>query len=89
MASFEITLNNQTVQRVAEAEAYQLEGPLTTFFTSENGHGRLDSWSTRLASFRSADVVMIRRVDDLGERAGSGTVATSSRPELELVVGAD
>lgn len=84
MASFEITLNDQSVQHVREAEAYQLEGPLTTFFTSDTGHGRLDSWATRLASFRSADVAMIRRIEEVDD-----TGITPRRPELELVVAAE
>ena len=79
MASFEITLTDQTIQHIHEAEAYQLEGPLTTFFTTDAGHGRLDSWATRLASFRSSDVVMIRRLDAMA----------GVRPDLELVVSAD
>lgn len=82
MASFEITMNNENVQRIDHAEAYGLEGPMTTFFVTEDGHGRLDSWATRLASFRSADVVMIRRVEHEVDHA-------SGRPKLDLIVGAE
>jgi hypothetical protein len=61
---FEITLHDR-VETVQAADGYQLEGPLTTFFRSDHGRGRLDSWSTRIASYRSADVVMVRRMEEL------------------------
>ncbi len=77
MATFEITMTDQSVQRVEDAEAYEQEGPMTTFFVSEGNRGRLDSWATRLASFRSADVFMIRRCD-IGRE----------RPQLDLVLAA-
>ena len=67
MTSFEIILGDEQPPRIVQADAYQQEGPLTTFFASEASHTRLDSWSTRLASFRSAEVVMIRRIDDVHE----------------------
>jgi hypothetical protein len=36
---------------------------MTTFF--RRGHGRevIDSWSTRIASFRTADLLAVRRCD--------------------------
>lgn len=79
MASFEITFNDRSVDRIDDADGYQPEGPMTTFFLSDAGHGRLDAWSTRLASFRSADIAAIRRV----EHAAAGM-----RPTLEVVAGA-
>jgi hypothetical protein len=75
MAMFEITLTDRSVERIDDADAYQQEGPMTTFFATDTTHGRLDAWSIRLASFRSADVAMIRRVD----------TARSERPTLEVV----
>lgn len=78
MASYEITFNDRSVDRIDGADAYQPEGPMTTFFMSDASHGRLDAWSTRLASFRSADIASIRRV----ERANAGM-----RPTLEVVAG--
>lgn len=77
MATFEITMTDKSVQRVDAAEAYEQEGPMTTFFVSEGNRGRLDSWATRLASFRSADVFMIRRCDVAAER-----------PQFDLVLAA-
>jgi hypothetical protein len=47
---------------VAGADAYLLEGPFTTFFQTAPGRGVVDSWSVRLASFRTADITAIRSV---------------------------
>lgn len=76
MAVFEITMTDSTREVVVDAEAYAIEGPMTTFFTTEDGRGRLDSWATRQASIRSADIAMIRRVVDGGAPV---------RPRLDLV----
>lgn len=62
MDTFEITLSDDSEPHVVAADAYELEGPMTTFFSTESSHVRLDSWAVRLASFRSADICMIRRV---------------------------
>jgi hypothetical protein len=61
MASFEVTLSDQRVETVDGADAYQQEGPLTTFFALSGERQVIDSWSTRLASFRTADIVAVRR----------------------------
>ena len=63
MPVFKITLHDR-VETVEAADGYELEGPLTTFFRSDHGRGTLDSWSTRIASYRSADVVMVRRLEE-------------------------
>ena len=61
MASFEVQLGNERVETVEGADAYQQEGPLTTFFASRGERQVIDSWSVRLASFRTADIVAVRR----------------------------
>ena len=61
MASFEVTLSDQRVESVDGADAYQQEGPLTTFFALRGERQVIDSWSIRLASFRTADIVAVRR----------------------------
>jgi hypothetical protein len=45
---------------VIDADAYQQEGPLTTFFRTAPGRAVVDCWSVRLASFRTADIRVIR-----------------------------
>ena len=62
MASFEVTMRDGNVERVGEADAYQQEGQMTTFFRTADGRA-IDSWSTRVASIRTTEVLMIRRED--------------------------
>ncbi len=61
MAMFAVTLSDQTTDFVEGADAYQQEGPLTTFFAFSDDRQVIDSWSIRLASYRTADVTAIRR----------------------------
>ena len=56
MALFAVTLTDQTTDVVEGADAYQLEGPLTTFFAFRSNRNVIDSWSVRLASYRTADI---------------------------------
>ena len=62
---YEVTVSDGANVVVAGADTYQLEGPLTTFFSTDSGRRVVDCWSVRLASFRTADVVRIRRVEEL------------------------
>jgi len=64
MASFEVTLRDRTVEHVVGADAYQQEGPMTTFFHLGEGRDVVDCWSQRVASVRTADVLLIRRAED-------------------------
>lgn len=66
MAQFEVTLRDRSVEWVGDADAYQQEGPMTTFFRTE-GRVTVDSWSTRVASVRTADVLLIRRAEALAD----------------------
>ncbi len=61
MALFAVTLTDQTTDVVEGADAYQQEGPLTTFFAFRDDRHVIDSWSVRLASYRTSDVAAIRR----------------------------
>ena len=63
MATYELTLKNGTVEIIEGADAYQQEGQMTTFFLNGVGRQVVDCWSTRLASFRTSDVLIIRRVE--------------------------
>jgi hypothetical protein len=55
-----VQLSNDTSEVIDGADAYQQEGPLTTFFVTAPGRSVVDCWSTRLASFRTADIRVIR-----------------------------
>jgi hypothetical protein len=61
MALFAVTLTDQTIDVVEGADAYQQEGPMTTFFALGDDRRVIDSWSMRLASYRTADIAAIRR----------------------------
>jgi hypothetical protein len=61
MALFAVTLTDQTTDLVEGADAYQQEGPMTTFFSLRDDRHVIDSWSVRLASYRTADISAIRR----------------------------
>ncbi len=60
--TFEITLIDQNKETIPEADGYELEGPLTTFFMSDGHTQRLSSWSTRLASYKTDQITSIKRV---------------------------
>ena len=61
MALFAVTLTDQTTDVVEGADAYQQEGPLTTFFALGAERHVIDSWSVRHASYRTSDIAAIRR----------------------------
>jgi hypothetical protein len=63
MPTFEVMLRDRSVETVAGADAYQQEGPMTTFFRRGDGREVIDSWSTRIASFRTADLLAVRRCE--------------------------
>lgn len=58
---FTVSLKNGTSVRIENATAYQPEGPLITFFSSGSSRQSIDSWTTRLASYRTADIISIER----------------------------
>lgn len=64
MASYRITMTDRTTEQIDDADAYQQEGQMTTFFRTASRRNVVDTWSTRVASFRTSEVVVIRRVDD-------------------------
>lgn len=59
--SFEVTLTDDSVERVDGADSYTLEGPLTTFFGNDRPRP-LDSWSVKVASYRTDRICRIRRL---------------------------
>lgn len=90
MALFAVTLTDQTTDVVEGADAYQLEGPLTTFFAFRSNRNVIDSWSVRLASYRTADIVAIRRSAEDGELAAPRsfpiTAGGIEAPRLDAVL---
>lgn len=60
--TFELTFIDGRAEIIAGVDTYEQEGPMTTFFHSE-GRRYVDSWSSRVASFRTIDVARVRRLD--------------------------
>jgi hypothetical protein len=59
--AFEITLDDESTERVDGADSYALEGPLTTFYGNDRPRP-LDSWSVKVASYRTDRITRIRRL---------------------------
>ncbi len=62
MSTYLVTLKDRSTESIDDADAYQQEGQMTTFFQTGSGRHVVDTWSTRVASFRTSEVVAIRRV---------------------------
>lgn len=60
---YEVTLADTTVE-VVGADAYAPDGALTTFYRCRDGRGTIDVWATRVASFRTADILRILRIEE-------------------------
>lgn len=73
MAMYEVTMRDRTVERVPDVDAYQQEGPMTTFFRTGDHRRTIDSWSTRVASYRTSELLIIRRLDKSAARVGEVT----------------
>lgn len=71
MPMFEVMMQDRSLELVDGADAYQQEGPMTTFFRRGDGRDVIDSWSTRVASFRTADLIVVRRKDRFNIESGT------------------
>jgi hypothetical protein len=68
--AYEITLKGDRVERIDDADAYAQEGQLTTFFRTDPERRIVDRWSVRLASFRTSEVMAVRRLEVVEPLAG-------------------
>lgn len=59
---FDVLLTDGLVQ-VDGADAYAPDGQLTTFYRCGEGRETIDVWATRIASFRTVDVLRVMRID--------------------------
>ena len=76
MARYAVTLKDRTVEVIDDADAYQQEGPMTTFFALAPDRQVVDCWSTRLASFRTSEILIVRRRVADATDAASGAQGT-------------
>ena len=58
---FELIFVDGRAEVVSGVDNYEQEGPMTTFFQSEC-RNYVDSWSLRIASYRTVDLTSVRRV---------------------------
>ncbi|HKY13707.1 MAG TPA: hypothetical protein VJM33_02190 [Microthrixaceae bacterium] len=70
--AFTVTLRDHSVERVDDADAYTPERSLTTFFRTANARGAVDCWSVALASFRTDEILVIRRCGETGPASAAG-----------------
>ncbi len=68
--TFDVTLRDGNVERVVGADAYQPEQSMTTFFRT-GGRTTVDCWSVRMASFRTDQILAIRRSEPVEEALGA------------------
>ena len=59
--TFEVVLSDESTERVEGADNYAPEGPLTTFFDNQARPGGISAWSVKVASYRTSDIIRIRR----------------------------
>ena len=59
---YEILLTDGLVE-IDGADAYGPDGQMTTFYRCRDGREIIDVWATRISSFRTADILRIRRVE--------------------------
>ncbi len=63
MGAFRVHYRDEHVELLLGADAYQQEGALTTFFRCPSDRQVVDSWSTRVASIRTDEIMSIRRLE--------------------------
>jgi hypothetical protein len=80
--SFLVHFDDDTTTCVDDADSYEQEGPLTTFF-DRNGGGRLASaFAVRVASFRTSKIVEVRR-DSASSQAIHPSIESSIQSSIK------
>ena len=71
MSSYRVTLKDRSTEEIDDVDAYQQEGQMTTFFRTGSDRQVVDTWSTRMASFRTSEIIAIRRLESAAAGAGA------------------
>jgi hypothetical protein len=74
MSSYRITLKDRSTEEIEDVDAYQQEGQMTTFFRTGSDRQVVDTWSTRMASFRTSEIIAIRRLEPAVAASMASTV---------------
>jgi len=78
---YRVTLRDRTTETVFGSDAFCHERVMTTFYRTANTRGAVDCWATPLASFRTDEILMVRRLDGIDGSpmtAGSDLLAEAS-----------
>ena len=70
---FEITLRDHTTEFVGDADTFAHEKVMTTFYQTANARQTIDCWSVPLASVRTDQILMVKRVDEVAVAVAGGT----------------
>lgn len=62
ITGYTVTMRDRTVEHVEGADAFCHEKVMTTFYRTANHRRTVDCWATPLASFRTDEILMIRRL---------------------------
>ncbi len=73
-AAFDVTLRDGTVERVSGADAYVPELSMPTLFRPDR-RPTVHFWSVRMASFRTDEILAIRRLEGAASAAGHPVAA--------------
>jgi hypothetical protein len=77
-ATFSITLRDHTTESIDGADTYVHEKVMTTFYRTDNARGAVDCWSTAMASFRTDEILAIRRLEAEAATSEEGFPALSA-----------
>lgn len=69
--SFEVVLTDRRIECLS-ADAFTQEGTMTSFFVLGDGRRIIDTWATRVASVRTSQILLVRRLD--AEAADPATI---------------
>ena len=72
---FSVTLRDGATEEVVGADAYAQEQSMTTFFRTD-GRRTVDCWAIRMASFRTEQILAVRR----HEHPGTGSQRSQPVP---------
>ena len=82
MSSYRVTLKDRSTEEIDDVDAYQQEGQMTTFFRTGSDRQVVDTWSTRMASFRTSEIIAIRRLETVATAAGVSPIADLRSADL-------
>lgn len=62
--AFEITFLDRTTHHIADADTFNHDKSMTTFYRTGNARGTIDCWSIPVASIRTDEILMVRAAQE-------------------------